>query len=660
MTIDALSLAGLRYEVEAAAQGCRVQKITATGPLSVVLEVYNAAKRSRVQFLLSADAQHARFHLLREKASQQPGDPGSFMLLLRKYVRYGILTAVEQTPFERIIILNIEKKFPPGKRPYFGAVGAGQRPAEADDPDDEGDEDENAEPGDDFELYQSKLVCEMMGRHSNIMLLSEDNVIIDAIKRVAPSKNRYRLILPHQQYVVPPPQAKQAFHLESPASFSHLMSGMAEKLPENSLWQTLVSTFSGVSPQLGRELAYRVAEAKGQPATELKLRDLQRWEILYSEMRRLLQPLNPNYRPGDAPIIATLVRDEEAEVVAFAPYPLYQFRPKGLEPEEVENISRAAEEFYGQTESIGGQSQRKAQIAEMIGGHHERLRRRAAAMEGSLKKAESADDLKRKGEAIYAHIWEIEPGQTKLQADGITVELDPDYTPSENAQHYFREYDKGRQALAGVPELLEEARYELSYLDEMLTALDLAESFEEVAAIRAELSENGYGSRATDKEAVKTRTTRPKKRKMLQTPAYTSPEGFAIYVGKSALHNDYVTFELGEKPDIWLHARGMPGSHVIIKTGGRDVPPPTLEMAAGLAAYYSKGQTSTKVEVIYALQKYVRKVKGPHPGLVTFSQELGSLNVKPQANGLRRTIVRSGSALQSKNRPNQVNQAKRN
>ena len=637
MTIDALALAAIRAELDEMAQGCRIQKIIPTGPLSVVLEVYNSLKHQRVQFLMSADAQNARLHLLTEKASQQPGEFTPFLLLLRKYLRYAILTEVEQLPFERIMLLTFEKKFPAGKKPHFEATG--QRPglAEGHDLPDTGDDEDEEEPGGDFEIYRSKMVVEMMGRHSNIMLLSEEGVIMDAIKRVAPSKNRYRLILPHQPYIAPPPQEKQAFHLESPASFSRKMSELTEKQPENSLWQTLVSTFSGVGPQLARELAYRVGAAKGlsgQAALEVKLKEFQRWEALYGEMRALLKPLNPHVLPRREDFEPSVVRDEDEEILAFAPYRMEQFRAKGLEPETVETVSRAAEEFYGQTEAIGGQSQRKAQVAAQIEVPQDRLRRRAASMETSLKKAESAEELKRKGEAIYAHLWELQPGQTELKVDGLKIALDPDRKPSENAQAYFREYDKARQAMAGVPELLEEARYELSYLDEMLTALENAESFEDVTSIRAELAENGYGASAPGE--ARSKTPRVKKRKLPQTPTYVSPDGFTIYVGKSALHNDFVTFELGEKVDTWLHARGMPGSHVIIKTGGREVPEKTLEMAAGLAAYYSKGRTSTKVEVVYAPQRYIRKVKGPHPGLVTYSQENGSINIKPQSFNNRR------------------------
>ncbi len=637
MTIDALALAAIRTEVTELARGCRIQKIIPTGPLSIVLEVYNPTRRTRVQLLMSADAQNARLHLVKEKVSQQPGEPTPFLLLLRKYVRYGILTAIEQLPFERIVLLTIEKKFPSGKKPHFGAAGAAPTRAEEDPTQDEDGQDEEAdENAADLEIYQSKIVCEMMGRHSNIMILSDEDVIIDAIKRVAPFKNRYRLILPHQPYVAPPPQEKRPFHLESPASFSRMMDGLTQKGPEASLWQTLVSTFAGVGPQLGRELAFRMAEAKGMTGTgetpEPKLRDFQRWEVLYSEMRVLLRPLNPNYTVGEEVLKPSLVQDEDEEIVAFAPYELHQYRGRSLEPEAVESVSLAAELFYSQSETVGGQSQRKAQVRAQIEEHQERLRRRISSMEASIKKAQGADELKHKGETIYSHLWEIEPGQSMLVADGFKIALDPDRTASENAQHYFREYEKSRQAMAGVPELLEEARYENSYLDEMLTALDLAESFEDVTGIKAELGENGYGS--TDKKEIakaKAKTSRPRKRKLPQTPTFTSPDGFTIFVGKSAQHNDFVTFELGEKPDVWLHARGIPGSHVIIKTGGRDVPDTTLEMAASLAAYYSKGQTSTKVEVVYAPQKYIRKVKGPHPGLVTYSQEFGAINARPQS-----------------------------
>lgn len=630
MTIDALALAALRSETEQMVQGCRIQKIIPTGPLSLVLEVYNAGRKQRVQFLLSADAQNARFHLLSHKASQQPGEPTPFLLLLRKYVRYGIIDRIDQTPFERIVTISIAKKFPAGKRPYFGATGGGPKEPEYEEQEDDREE----EPGDeseDFEIYESKIVCEMMGRHSNIMLLSEDNVIIDAIKRVAPSKNRYRLILPHQLYVSPPPQNKRNFFLESPASFSTLFDQSREKTPKGQLWQVLVETFSGISPQLAREVAYRQAERKGQSLDDTTLDSFQRWDNLYVELRNLLRPLNPSQKnqpqpPQNEGPAAWVVREADDEnVVAFAPYELRQFRPEGLEPEAVESLSKAAEEFYSQVDAIGGQAQRKQQLAGTINEFRDRVRRRINSLEESLKKAESAEELRRKGEAIYAHLYEITPGMTTLEADNLKIALDPDRTPSENAQGYFREYDKARQAMAGVPELLDEANHELEYLDEMLTQLELAESFEEIVNLKAELGETGYGA----KEKKASKPVKAKRRKLPQTPTFTSPEGFTIYVGKSAQHNEYVTFELGDRNDLWLHARGMPGSHVIIKTQGREVPEKTLEMAAALAAYYSKGQTSTKVEVTYAPQRFVRKVKGPHPGLVTYSNDK-AVSVKPK------------------------------
>jgi len=623
LTIDALALAAVCQEADTLLQGCRIQKIIPTGALSIVLEAYNPEYRRRVQFILSADAQNARFHLLSKKASQMPGDANPFMLVLRRYLRYGIVTAIEQMPFERIIILTIAKKFPASKRPSFAQKGGARLAVEEEiEEEDTEQEEEFIAPDEETEIYESKLVCEIMGRHSNIMLLSEDNLIIDAIKRVASGRNRYRVILPHQPYIAPPPQEKRLLHHQAPPEFVQLLESIQAQNPNTPLWQALVSSFSGVSPQLAREIAYRTAPEN----SERKLADTLNFEAVYSELKNLMRPL---YQSDAPKLKASLVRDKQAQIVAFAPYELQQFIPDGLAPEQVESLSLAAEEYYAQLESVSGQSQRKQQIADIVGEHQAKLKRRATSLEESLKRAESAELLRRKGEAIYSNLYEISEGATILVADGLKITLDPRLSPSDNAQAYFREYDKARKALAGVPELLEETQLELDYLEEMLTQLELAETFEEVMYLKAEFDEAGYGSKPKDDEKSKKAAAKPrKKRKVLQTPVFTSSEGFTIFVGKSAQHNEYVTFQLGDRQDIWLHARGMPGSHVIIKAGSRDVPEHTLLEAAALAAYYSKGQNSTKVEVTYVPQKFVRKVKGAHPGLVTYTNDR-SLNVKP-------------------------------
>lgn len=637
MTIDALALAAICSEAEDLLVGGRIQKIIPVGPLAVAFEIYSSERHRRIQFLMSADPQNARFHVLNGKVSQAPGQPDQFLLLLRKYVRFGIITNVEQTPFERVVTLTIAKKFPAEKKPHVEPVAAVLREVGPNFFENDSDDEEEGETTDENAvIYESRLVCEIMGRHSNILLLSEDDVIIEVIKRVAPSKNRYRMILPRQLYVAPPPQDKRQFNLETAASFAALLDKQREANPQAQLWQVLVANFAGVSPQLAKEVSYRLAEKKGQNPDEVTLGSILRWDTLYSELYDLLKPLDPKIN-SQVLFQPTVVRrgEDEDNIIAFAPYQLRQFRSQGLESQPIDSVSHAAELFYAQIADISGQAQRKQQIAEIINEHQERLSRRLASMEGSLKKAESAEELRQKGEAIYAHLYEIQPGDTELKAENLKIKLNPDRSPSENAQDYFREYAKSKQALEGVPELVQETRYELEYLDEMLTQLELAESYEDVVNIKAELTENGFGQKPTakerEKEAAKTnkKPGHAKKRRLPQTPSYNSPNGLTIFVGKSAQHNDYVTFELGDKNDVWLHARGMPGSHVIIKTQGQEVPDATLEMAAELAAYYSKGQQSGKVEVTYTAQKYVRKVKGQHPGLVTYSND-HSIAVKPR------------------------------
>ncbi len=640
MTIDAVALSAIRKETQVLARGGRVQKIIPTGPLSLVLEIYNPVLRQRVQLLFSAEAQTARFYIQRQKANQQPGEPSPFLLLLRKYIRSGILNSIEQVPFERIIILSISKKFPSGKRPYFGRTGPASTGLPiADLLEVENLEEEEPVLEENFELYESKLVIEIMGRHSNIMLLGEDGIIIDAIKRVPPSKNRFRLILPHQEYISPPAQKKQNILLTSLVEFEELMRAKQTEKSGAFLSQALVEIFGGVSPQLAREMVYRAA---GKPEilgsgifTGPTLGEIQDWKGVYQEGLLLLDPLInlANKTEEEENKGAWLVRNEEGKGLAFAPYELWSLINRGNRLEKVQSLSHAAEQFYNQAESKGGYSLRKQEIGGVIAGHQEIVRRRAAAMAGAIKKAEGAEELKRKGEAIYAHLYELHSGQTLLETDGLKITLDPDLSPSENAQAYFKDYDKARQALAGVPELLAEANLELAYIEEMVTQLNLAETFEEVINLQRELTEAGFGGRELDKgKKVSKKEGKPgraKRRKLPQTPTFTSPDGLTIYVGKSAQHNEYVTFELGEKGDLWLHARGMPGSHVIIKTRGSKVPEKTLEFAASLAAYYSKGQTSNGVEVTFAFQRFVRKVKGQHPGLVTYLNDQ-SIRVKPR------------------------------
>ena len=214
---------------------------------------------------------------------------------------------------------------------------------------------------------------------------------------------------------------------------------------------------------------------------------------------------------------------------------------------------------------------------------------------------------------IYGFMHALAPGQAELEVEGRRIALDPRLSPVENAQARFRAYDKAKGALAGVPERLDAVEARLAGLDETLALLDLAEGFEQIEGIAHEAAEQGYIRRPAGRARVKTRRQPPLR--------VESPDGFAIYVGRSAAQNEQATFKIGAADDLWLHARGRPGAHVIVKSGGRDVPATTLLAAAELAAYFSQGRAESAVEVDISRRSQVRRVPGGPPGLVTYRAE---------------------------------------
>jgi predicted ribosome quality control (RQC) complex YloA/Tae2 family protein len=294
---------------------------------------------------------------------------------------------------------------------------------------------------------------------------------------------------------------------------------------------------------------------------------------------------------------------------AFAPYLLTHL--PGAQPQP--SISATLEAFFSGREQITSHNQIRSALRERLQATRTRLDRQRSALAGELERARELDRLRWEGEMIFAFMHTLAPGQAELEVEGRTIALDPKQTPVESAQERFRAYDKAKGALAGVPERLGEVEAKLAGLDEMVVLLDLAEGYGQIEVIAREAVEAGYLPSEGGRAARQTRATPPLR--------VESSDGMTIYVGRSAGQNQQVTFRLGAPEDLWLHARNMPGAHVIIKSGGREVPERTLLEAAGLAAYYSAGRSEASVEVEVARRSQVRRVRGGPAGLVTYHAE---------------------------------------
>jgi predicted ribosome quality control (RQC) complex YloA/Tae2 family protein len=599
MYFDALTLAAVADELRATILDGRVQRARLPSPLSVALEIYAHGRRQHL--LLSAHPQWTRAHLCVAKPSRGVERDTPLLLLLRKYVVGGRIVAVEQPALERVLILSIAKgphtrniglsgPHPPTLSPVVAGEGPGVRPR--DDEDSESEEEELTEP------LRCELIVEAMERRGNIVLVGDDNIILESARHITPRMSR-RPVQPREPYELPPAQDKR----DPRHATADGVRALLEQPSAPTLARGLVAAYRGLSPLAGREAAFR---ATGQPDPPLAP-DLP-WEPIAAAVREL----------WSAPWQPCLVFDA-GEPAAFAPYALTHLAPFEVEPA----TSATLELFYAARERLSSHEQRRDAVRQELLEARERIDRQRRLLGVELERAQDLERLRWEGEMIYGFLHAIQPSQIVLEVEGREIALDPGRTPVENAQERFHAYDKAKGALAGVPERLRAVEARLAGLDETLTLLDLAEGFEAIEGIAREAVEQGY---------LREPTTARKRQKVRPQPPLRveSGDGFTIYVGRSAGQNERVTFAIGSPDDLWLHARGIPGAHVIVKSGGREVPEQTLLEAAALAAYFSKGRDEAGVDVEIARRALVRRVPGGPPGLVTYRAER-AVRVAPRA-----------------------------
>mgnify|MGYP001090453351 CR=1 FL=1 len=555
MYFDALTMACVADELREAVLGGRVQDVLLLDNLSLGLEVY--AQQQRHYLLASAHAELGRLLLSSEKLRRGLDRQTGLLQLLRKYARGAIIGAIEQPPFERILRLEFDH----------------------------------------HEWGCSDLMVEIMGRHSNIILVDATGRVLDAVKRVTPAMSPARPVLPNQAYTPPPPQSKLP---PSELTEYRLRQILAEHEPGDQLWRALVRGLMGMSPLLAREVAFR---AVGQPRA--RLAQVERMTPILEAIRELLAPLdNGDWQPS--------VAVEEGEPAAYAPYPLTH---RG-ELQAMPSVSRAIEVYTATVASADPYAAAKRPVRQAIAGARGRLEGRRASLARSMEEAAEAEQWRQWGEWILAYAHTVEPGQSELVAatgegEDLHIPLDPELSAVDNAQAYFARYRKGQRAAKQIPRQLREAELALRDLDQLETDLDLAASRPEIEEVRSALVEAGH---------LKSRKRRRGMQRS-QPLSLTSPDGLTILVGRNSRQNDEVTFRRASGDDWWFHARGVPGAHVIVRTDGGELPERTMHRAAELAAYFSRLRGEPDVLVDYAQRRHVRRIPGAAPGLVTYSQE---------------------------------------
>jgi predicted ribosome quality control (RQC) complex YloA/Tae2 family protein len=633
MHVDAITLAAVAGEWRSFLIGARIDTIIAPTQHAIALQCYapgapGQSGQNRWLYL-SAHPQLARAHLTAIKPAKIVSEPSSFIMLLRKYLEGTRIEAVTQPRWERVIEML-------ASHPKDQVTG---------------------------ERVRYRLIIEIMGRMSNIICCDEQGLILGSLKHIGAEINRYRVIAPNVPYVPPPPQqrtlAGRSLPRLDPATVTGAQLEMsaaeeaAEPTPlpnrklrsqssgQPTLRQFLTRNLLGFSPLLAREAVYRTTNDTETPIAK----DKNVWEELAWNVRELAALYdNHNWKPQ---IVERVEQSAGSSplFIAFAPYTLEQYAAMpDVRIRTSPSINAILDEYYAGAEWRDAMESVRTPVKKVLQTQLERCKRKAELLQQELAASEEANRYRLQADLLLAYQHEVKQGQPSAVVQNffegqeasslVTIPLDPRYDAVGNANRLYHKYHKLRRALSLVPGQIEQNATELATVEQFLADLMLADIPAEVALVKAEVQMAGYirgkkfsvSPAGAQKKAHKGKGGKPSKGKPIPpgggVPLHVqSRDGFTILVGKNSRQNEEVTFHQATSNDMWLHARGVPGSHVIIKAGGRDIPRSTIEQAASLAAYYSQARGSTSVSIDYTLQRYVRHMKGGGPGMVIYERE---------------------------------------
>lgn len=591
MAYDAVTTTAAVAEMQARIAHGRVDKIIQPSALGVALTM--RAGGGNHTLLLSAHAQDARATLTSAKLAKAFDEPSAFVMLLRKHLEGATLAAVAQAERDRIVRLTFR--------------GAGR---------------------------ETTLVVEVMGKHSNIILVDDQDVILGAVKHITPALSRQRIVLPHQPYAPPPPPMRSGPGVGSPKLDPFVdgatIAAALDAWPRDAVFAAaLVDTLMGLSPQAAREIAFRLC---GDAAATMDATS-----SFFSAALVLVRTFLTHV--DEQP---SLARQADGKMLGWAVYALRQHEGQGVVLVSFPSVSALLDEVYDGAESGDALGSVKQALHATVKLQRDRLNSKAEALRRAVKPAAEIDRLRLEGEMVLAFAHEIAPGDMMLRLDDppLAIALDPTLSAPENARKSFTRYRKMRDAALRNPPLIEEAEEGRRFLDEMLVFIDQADSPAVLKDLRDDLANSEFAPPGSKKPSKPTSSKggayhpggkkAPAKNTAPSALRFTTSDGLQVLVGRSARQNEVVTFSLAAGGDLWFHARGLPGSHVVLKTAGTTPPARSIEQAASLAAYYSRGRENTTTPVDIVPIRQVKRAKGGKPGLVLISGET-TVQVKPLA-----------------------------
>ena len=557
MALDGAFLSLLRDEIERGVLDARIDKIYQPSKEEIILLLRGREGVRRL--LLSANASGARVHFTNETV-ENPKTPPMFCMLLRKHLGSGRLVAVRQQGMDRILFLDFETYNEFGDRVII------------------------------------TLALEIMGRHSNLIVVDQNGKIIDAIKRVNEEMSSVRMILPGLSYSLPPAQDKLSL-LEDDIEeiVKRIRNGK-----DGEISKCILGTVEGVSPLLTREVAHYVTRGEHKFKSELG-------ESQYDRLSFALGQLRP---------VPTMVLDLEGKPKDFSFVEIRQYGHMML-TKKYDTLSSLLDGFYSERDRMERMKQRSHDLLKLIVNLNDRIVRKLDLQRQELAQSKNREHLKICGDLLSANLYQLQKGMTLAKVENfyeegsplVEIKLDPALTPVQNSQKYYAEYRKADTAEKKLRELIAKGEEELVYVDSIFDAITRTNSESELAAIKSELAAEGY---------IKNIRAKKQKPEKLKPKRYRSSDGFTILVGRNNVQNDELTLRTAKGNDMWLHTQKIPGSHTVVLSEGREISNQALEQAAIIAAYNSRAQDSAQVPVDYTLIRNVKKPHGAKPGMVIY------------------------------------------
>lgn len=565
MPFDGVTIHALTEEIKDIVIGSKVDKIHQPENDEIIIHVRR--DRKNYKLLLSADSNLPHFGLTDLK-KENPVTAPMFCMLLRKHLSGGKIINFEQLELERVVILTIESR---------------------------------TELGD---MTQKRLIFEIMGKHSNITLVDEETKIIDCIKRIALGVNRYRQLFPGITYLYPPNDKKDPRTIDEGTFLEDFID-----IETKPLFKHIYMTYQGISPVLAKEMCLSAELDFNSKTSELNEKD----------QRQLFKAFDAFFKAFNNKAL-------QNQVVYFNNHALKDLTIFDLTPyqsddyyvKRFDTVIEVVNEYYANKNTVNKLLQRSHNLRKSIQSKIDRLNKKVKNLKEDLLFAESADKYKIKGELILSNIYRIDKGMRSVTLENyydenklMEIALDFRMSPSDNAQKFFKRYNKLKTAQIKVKEQLVHANNEINYLEQVLVNIEHSPDQQNIEDIKEELVLSGY---------IKNKQKHQKKKRSKSTPYhYLSSDGFEILVGKNNLQNDELTLKQASKSDLWFHTKIIPGSHVIIRCYGKEASETAIKEAAMIAAYHSKAKDSSQVPVDYTEIRNIKKPNGAKPGMVIYS-----------------------------------------